>query len=170
MTEVNSMERSIIKNMMLSRSHKDIAAFLERPVAEISEIAAELNPENKISTYQDRLNERKATYIRPVRIKVVKPAGAKMLKADRLKIEREEKLEQKRRNQAERLNIEAQRRNAKRAPSFKMKEVDYSKMVTVRIDRTTFIYAEPGHEQEAKQRFLKTYVRPIHQDFHLKKP
>ena len=50
---------------------------------------------------------------------------------------------------------------SKRRPSmYKTREVDYSKLVTVRIDNKTFIYAKPGREAATKKAFLKHYGLP----------
>ncbi|MBK7885158.1 MAG: hypothetical protein IPJ81_16245 [Chitinophagaceae bacterium] len=54
--------------------------------------------------------------------------------------------------------MDEERKRSRRPPTYKSKEVDYSQLITVRIDAKTFIYAKPGDDiEKLKANFLKTY-------------
>jgi len=78
--------------------------------------------------------------------------------ADRL---HKQRIQERRDALIQRLDYEKSRRMEKelrRGQVLKTREVDYTQLRTVRIDRRTSIYIKPGENPEiAKDRFLKTY-------------
>lgn len=46
---------------------------------------------------------------------------------------------------------------------YKTKAVDYSQLVTIRINAKTIIYSKPGEEAETKANFLKNYTKSLSQ-------
>jgi hypothetical protein len=150
------LERSLIKNMMLSKSFKDIASMLERDVNEIREAVEELKNPGAV-TFQEKLDaKRKVKAPRPPRVKV---------KSAREKKKEEEKLRKEREREIKRKNLDYERSRARassREPKYETKAVDYSQLRSIKIDRTTTIYAKPGEDIETvKANFLKTYQKPI---------
>lgn len=138
-------ERSIIKNMMLSTSHKDIAALIGCTEKEVAEIVSSHIAGTAMVTYQVKLNER--NFERKIdRAKIVNAA----------KIEREKNREQKIKNKNHRIEIEQHRKNSRREPSFKTREVDFTEMMSVRIDSKTVLQVKKGSDIEAlKKRYSK---------------
>jgi LytS/YehU family sensor histidine kinase len=156
--ELTSTEESMIRNMMLSKSYKEIAFVLDFTYDQISAYVSSVTAGTDIITYQQRLDEKKSNGRRSeslTKTKAIKVAKEKV--ADK-KIKEEREATNRHRVDHER-NLENKRRESRqRLPTI---QVDYTKKVMVRIDRTTFIYAFPGQEEQAKAAFLKQYRRPI---------
>lgn len=155
---------------MLTRSHKDIALMVEVDLEDVSNFITATVEDKGIITWQMKLDQRRGAGKSSEAIKnpIEKPVPVDNIVAEAKKLSFE-KREQKRANLAERMNVERQRVNNRRQPQYKTKVVDYSKMVTIRIDRTTTIYAHPGEEEKTKKNFLKFYKRPIDRFEHTSK-
>lgn len=144
-TSVNDM--SIVRNMMLTKSHKQIAQLLGRTEEEIAEAVREVNKEMLI-TFQDKINSKKKV----------------KLKTKKEKLQEENFKSQVLKNKAERIRVERQRALQKghSAPeSFATRKRDYSQLKMVKVDRTTYIYAPHGQEEEARHNYLKMYRTPL---------
>lgn len=162
--EFTSTEGSIIRNMMLNKSCKDIAGLLDLDVEAVNEYVTSVTAGTGIITYQARIDEKKATRSKANAMRIPKPPKEKKVKVKKQTVVKvDDRKEQKRRNKEEADMIEGRRklnlRESRR--QYKTIDVDYSKMVTIRIDRTTIIYSKPGEEEATKTKFLKHYKRPI---------
>lgn len=169
--EFSEMEQSIIKNMMLRKSYKDIAQLLEYDVRDLKRfISAEIEGTD-ITTWQMKLDERKP-------VKRARPAREPASETERLRIDQRKaddlKKELKLAAYRIRINNESERKQLRRQPAYKNVVRDYSKMKLVRIDEKTFIYVKPGDDIEAareryklqveksKAAFIANDVRPEH--------
>ena len=134
---------SIVRNMMLTQSYKQIAQLLNYSEEEIQDAVKLINHELNLVTFQDKLNAKKK-----VKVNVKKD-----------KVREEIFKEQVLKNKAERMRIERQRALERRRPeeTFITRKIDYKEKVMLRIDRNTYIYAEVGKEKQAKEDFLKIY-------------
>jgi hypothetical protein len=154
----SQMEVSVIRNMMHSRSFKDIAAVLDRTKQEIAECVAYIIDGTDIIPFQTSQDQR-LKQNKPVKVKLPKqkPAsGKKITKADLERIEREKRKEQKKVNQQERLRVDHERAKARAEARGKYvtREVDYTKLRTVKVCKGTFVYAKPG---ESDQQVIDRY-------------
>lgn len=124
---------------MLECSVEDVCMFINTEVVNA-----------KLISWQMKLDAK-----RPVR-KVRAPSSE-------LKRRQGEDLKKKIKTEAYRnkIQIEHDRKNVRRPSNYKTILIDYSKLVTVRIDKHTTIYAKPGEEEKTKARFLKHYSKPI---------
>jgi hypothetical protein len=171
-TEISALDQSIIRNSMLSKSHKEIAALLDLQVEEVYLYISQVVKDTGVVTRQmrqDLQHSKKASL--PKAAKPIKEKPAK--KVDSVnEIARQNMATQKpEKQQMEKLrkDQERERRGAlaekkyRRLPTkFKDLEVDYSKLNTIRIDRKTVIYCKPGQDPEAvKKRFLKNYSKVL---------
>jgi len=162
----SQMEVSVIRNMMHSRSFKDIAAVLDRSKEEISECVSWIADGTEIIPHQTILDERAAAQKRPPRVRVPKPktaSPAKLKKADKEKIDREKKKELKKANQQERMRVDHERAKirAESRGRFLTREVDYTNMHMVKVCKGTYVYANPGEtDQQAIDRYYRTYKKP----------
>lgn len=158
MTIFSDDELSIIENMMLFKPHKVIADMLEKPVDDIGKLVESLCASRELESYQSRLKKRVAI---TKKTRVKKPAQQEDIIL-RIKAKGREQEKQKG------MLLESQRLKRKEmlnAPKFKTPDVDYSKKHTVRIDSKTFIYINPGEDEEqAKKNFLKIYSRSFKKD------
>jgi hypothetical protein len=165
-------ELSIIGNMMTSKSNKTIADLLERPITEIAAVINELKTRDGLSSYQDRIDakaaERKATAVKKPKLRVQRV----VTKQNKKEVEKQKKLLEKQKARQERLNMDEKsrvQREKARGPKFNMRKVDYSQKKTLRIDSKTFIYINPGEDEEAaRANFMKTYKKSFNPDEVLK--
>lgn len=144
-------EESIIKNMMLSKSHKDIAALLRCGKEDVKGLIVVLTKDTNIVTHQMKLDQRAAGRPHPVKVKIPRPPT-------KAATEKEKKLKEKvsLRAQQQKNTRERKSRNRPREPEFKTKDVDYSKMIIVKVDRKTFIQVPAGSDIEAvKNKYLE---------------
>jgi hypothetical protein len=165
--EFSEMEQSIIKNMMLRKSYKEIARMLDCDIEQLAFYIIEEVEGMDVITWQMKLDEKKAkapkkpTLLRPV--KVVKQK--ELSDTQKLKIEqrKEEDLKKQIKLAAykNRMSNENESKYRRRPPNYKTIPVDYTKLVTIRIDKSTTIYSIPGEEEKTKTRFLKHYSKPI---------
>lgn len=144
-TSANDM--SIVRNMMLTKSYKQIGQLLDCSEDEIAEAVKEVNKEMLV-TFQDKINAKR---------KVTKVVKKEKLQEERFK-------EQVLKNKAERIRVERHRqlekghRNEER---YQTRHRDYSKMRMIKIDRMTYIYAPHGEEEKTKEEYLKLYKSPL---------
>jgi hypothetical protein len=151
MAEFSEMEQSIIKNSMLRKTHKQIADLLDSNVTDIAQFIQTLTTGTQIISKQMELDAHKKT-------KAPKPLSKHELIADQRK--KDKQAEQMRKNDIEKDRHEQRRRS--REPAFKTKQVDYSQMISVRIDRKTTIYAKPGEDiSELKAKFIELHGTKI---------
>lgn len=138
---------TIVRNAMLTQSHKQIAQLLDCSEDEIAEAVKEVNKEMLV-TFQDKIN--------------AKRKGKKVVKKEKLQ---EEKFkEQVLKNKAERIRVERHRaleKGHRHEERFATRRHDYSKMKMIRIDRMTYIYAPHGEEEKTKEEYLKLYKSPL---------
>lgn len=152
MPDFNDIERTTVKNMMLTASIRDIAFILDRSDDEIRLVMKQLREEDTV-TRQDILDEKRKT-------KPAKKTRKKKVESQDQKLRRQ-RIEERNAAHRQRMNMmEAQRKQrlAARQPVFVTKEVDYSKMQSVRIDRRTTIILNPGEDKKAAvEKFISTY-------------
>lgn len=170
--EFSEMEQSIIKNMMLRKSYKDISSLLGCNVDDLAFFITVRIEGTDIMTWQMKLdahksvkkikdsNQRMEKKVTAPEGKVIIPRPARDLKREEKKLQEEQLQEFKRKRHLEKLNAENEKKYRRRPPNYKTIAVDYSKMITVRIDRKTVIYANPGEDiEKLKQRFKKNYSK-----------
>lgn len=153
--EFTASDQSIIRNLMLTKSHRDIASFMECNIEDINRVICSMVIGTAIITHQMKLDKKAADRKTPP-----KP---KDLSRKRVAVQKQviKQAEEKQRSYSEVMKVERQRRNLNREPRLPTKHVDYSQKISVRIDRKTTIYADPGEDIQAlKERFLKTY-KPV---------
>jgi len=163
----------MVQRLMLKSSYQDIAIMLGKLVTEIETLVEEMIRGKHIVTFQMKLDYEKAKKNKPVKekkpdvVKTPKPLKVKTTAAGKVKrtkkVDKEKKRlrelnDQKKRNRVERLNMEADRKNLRRQPELKTKVVDYSKLITVMIDRRTAIYVKPGEDIEAAKRLYHAKI------------
>jgi hypothetical protein len=165
----SNYETSIIRNMMLTKSAKYIAVILEMDTAEIKVLLAALANTAGIISYQQKLDDKlaakKAATISKTRTKRIRDQRQGAATIEQKKLQREnDRLRKEQLKLAIRRDKESKRVSlypARRPPNYKTIVVDYTKLVTVRIDRQTMIYSQPGEETATKKKFLEKYVKPI---------
>lgn len=145
----------------MQKSASDIARLLDYDIADVTAFINSAVEGSEIVTCQMKLDARKKA--RPS-----KAAPGKRRKPEQVRRAEEKNREyliseQKRLNKLEKENIEQSRRKASwesRRPLYKTKVVDYSKLITVRINRKTVIYAKPGEDiEKLKKSFRKNYPK-----------
>jgi hypothetical protein len=151
MPELTLTELSIIKNMMLSKSHKYISDLLGHPILEIKNCIKELTAPGVV-TYQDKLDAAKRNRVstKPLKIKAIP------VKKVIVKHQVETTINQRQKNKDERLFIERQREGERKRSraTIPTRIIDYSKLVKVIIDKKTCIYVKPGQEETGREEFL----------------
>jgi len=148
-------EEGIIRNMMLTTSYKDIASLLDCSKLDVAEIVDRLTRGTDIITWQAKLNQKKAEQM--------KAAGPKkMTPAVKARIEKEKDKQLKKQVTAQRNNFERNKANTRREFQYKTKHVDFTKMVSVRVDEKTQILVPAGTDPEAtKAKYLKNNKNKI---------
>lgn len=139
---ISANDMTIVRNMMLTKSYKQIAQLLDCSEEDIAVAVTEINVTHLV-TFQDKLN---------AKVKVKEKHQEEKFKEQVLK------------NKAERLRVERHRaleKSRHREERFETRQHDYSKMRMIRIDRMTYIYARHGEEEKARQDYLKLYKTPL---------
>ncbi len=165
MVVFSDMEKGIIRNMMLSKSHRDIARIIDCSVDQVASIITEEIAGTDTITHQMKLDATKP----PKKTKPPKPPKQvlqekKLSATQKRSIEKQRIADQKqqRKLEAYRVARDIEIEKKKRRPSnYKTIEVDYTKKIMVKIDHTTYIYSVPGQEEKTKRDFLKNYKKPI---------
>ncbi len=155
--DFSDMELSIVRNMMRTRSNKDIANILDRPLIEVDSVVSHLVTITGLDSFQMKLDQS-----RPNKVKASKPPRVKVVKAE-VKSELRNRQEEREAIRRHRLKMEdamRQKRAARNEQKYVTKRVDYSKMNHVKIDRNTWIVVNPG-DKESVERFKHMYVKPI---------
>jgi len=165
--EFTDMELSIIGNMMVSKPNRQIAELLDIDVAhintEVNRQAALLGIIPLQSKIDAKIAQKKA-----IRAKHQTKRGNEAInrkarqeteiqKADRIR------KEQRQQEKLTRLNADEKSRvfrEKARGPKFQTKQVDYTQLHAVRIDKKTIIYIKPGQDEDkAREHFLKTHTK-----------
>lgn len=145
--EFTITDQSIIKNMMLQKSAKEISKLLDCKTQDVLDFMKIAVHGTNIVTCQMKLDAK-----RPLK----KPVKKKQ--KDNSKLQLKKLVEERKKEKVKRLQMDEERKRSRRPPTYKSKEVDYSQLITVRIDAKTFIYAKPGDDiEKLKANFLKTY-------------
>jgi hypothetical protein len=146
--QIDEMDLSMIRNMMLTKSPKAIAKTMGLPVAPVQEAVLtmyqELGIEFKWPAVADKTQN---TEQQP---KPRKPKAKEPKITSRVIRKEDPVLKQ----------IQANRRQRS---EFKMesRQIDYSSLVSVRVDQKTWIMVKPGQEQKAASAFKKNYRTPM---------
>ena len=142
----SAAESGMIQNMILSKSFKQIADLLGCTVEDIRVKVDEMQKENFVMTWQMKLDEKK------VLKKTLKASGIKSIRENKVV-----KIDQNKINNDEKRFIEKQRHEERRRSrsTIPTRNIDYSKMVRVTIDKKTSIYCRPGEEVKAKNEFIQ---------------
>lgn len=154
-------ELVLIKNMALTKTHKQIADLLECEVDDVTDVIDRtFKGVQGLQTYQDKVNkrnEKKAAMPKTVKIqkpekikeqkpvKEIKPKvrQAKKVKAIDPELERR-KIEREKMAKITQQNNESKRARRERGePKFATKKIDYSKMQLVKVDKKISIYVDP---------------------------
>ena len=171
--EFSETELSIIGNMMISKTNKAIADLLERPLYDVAQVIADIKLREDIESFQDKIDAKNAARKlsqanqQRTRRAAVKNSPKRKQETEAKRLAREQKeikdaLKRQRLNRDEKSRVD---REKARGYKFQTKVIDYSKLHTLRIDRKTVIYIQPGQdEQKAKADFLKTYKRSFKAD------
>jgi hypothetical protein len=150
----SSIEVRLIRSLISCRSDEDIAMILEKPVqdvaAKIHELTGGVGPyQAKLNKKKNKVEKKKREHKKEVVVRQQKRSEGKAKK------EFESNKSKEIRKLIARQNAERQARNRERdKPLFKMNKVDYTKLIAVRIDYKTVIYAKPGEDiAEVKKRY-----------------
>lgn len=167
--EFSEYELSIIGNMILSKSNKTIADLLDRPVKEVVDLVTEIKIRENLISFQDKLDtkiaQRKALHGKHQNRRGSAAMNKLNNKAPETEIQKElrHKQEQRQIEKIKRLNEDEKRRSNKEKnnrPKFKMKNIDYSQLHSLRIDSKTIIYIKPGEDPAiARANFLNIYKK-----------
>lgn len=131
-------EMILIRNECRNKTIKEIAALLNKPVDDVSDFILALAKEEGLTLFGKEVEKEKVT---PAKVKPENKQAAIISR----KIE---------------LTQEQQRRK-NNSPQYKTKEVDYSKLICVRVNDKTIIYVKPGADIEAeKRRCLESLNKP----------
>lgn len=198
MNEVSEMEVSIIKNMMRQNGNKHIAQVMDLPINLVNDVVINIYKETGIAPKQlalDQIENDKAAWRQELqKAKDARKAEAQQerdqQKQAAQKIREEQKLlkqqEKASRPKPEKIkkeivieppkaNREAEKYHAQRKKEydrkkFTTKDVDYTQMISVRVDDKTTIFIKPGESAvEARMNYLdrekikkkKLYAKPI---------
>ena len=131
-------------------------------VKDLSGLLNTMLPATAFADFESRVTALKTV---AKKIKVIKPpkeiSAKKQQKIAAEKIEFRKKLEARNTRNAVEKKI-ADNKNFNRR-KYKTKVVDYSQLVTIRINAKTFIYSKPGEEEITKANFLKNYTKSLSQ-------
>jgi hypothetical protein len=131
-------EIQIINKEVSKRSFVDIAFLLDRPV---SEVAAYVSENYKENSFQAQMDERRPKVERQPRTKKKNPQILSR------RILQDQKTNRDRRNEAK----------------YVTKQIDYSKMKTVRIDDRTYVYAPIDEDPKiAREKYFANQKLPKH--------
>jgi hypothetical protein len=152
--EFSEMDQMIIRNCMLSKSHKDIAELIGCDVKTVAAFIVVLIAGTSIVTRQMIIDQKKIGQKKPVAKK------AKPISDEKIKEEWREQKEVKARNFNEHIKIERRKDQDRRFPKYKTLSVDTSRLLSVRIDDKTTIFIKPGEDAAAaKEQFFKNRIR-----------
>lgn len=144
--QFTAIETMIMQREAATKTASSIAFLLDRSVDDVKWFLRSIAEDGGISTRQSQIEQKKAA--RPVKQKVPKP---KKQKAPKI-ISREVKFVPS----AFELQQRA-KRTKEAADRFQTKAVDYSQLITVKVDNRTHIYIKPGQDpQAAIDRFHKS--------------
>ncbi len=159
--ELTSYEESMIRNMMLSKSHREISKILDISIDETSKVISAAVSGSEIVTFQMKLDDKQMNRQRAASLRkkpVIDVARIEKQTSDLIQKKRDkEKSKQHRLDNDRRVRNETKLREQ----SFKTRDQKLFEKVLVRIDHKTFIYARPGEEESAKKNFLKHYKKPL---------
>lgn len=154
--EFSFLELRIIQSLIPLKSFAEIAEAIDKPLPMVSDYIINITKNKNRSSRQQQINAKNDLRNQKKEASLFKAKTRLPRKPNKDKIERE-------RRQAERLTIRRQqvineqnRKSRRQLPEFKTKEVDYSKMISVKVDRKTFIQVPVGADVEAvKNNYLK---------------
>ena len=146
---ITETDLGLIYNMALTKPVVTIARVMEISVEEIGAIVKEYCDKNNFTSYQERMQQRKA--LRPSKPKKVKKSKSAAIRKPKVETEAQRLAREKKEERAEKARINANiqekqrsQRESKRGPLFKTKEVDLSKLISVRLDDKTLVFVKPG--------------------------
>jgi len=149
MMEFSETERSIIQNMMATKSHKEIAFMVDRNIEDVAAFIKKLCAETGLPARQQKLDDKRKH--RPDKVSLKKLEK----KSEAALLNREQK--ERNRQERRRINHEKEKERIENEQRFETKKEDYSNKVMVKVDRNTYIYAERGKEQQARNEYLNRY-------------
>ena len=131
-------------------------------VKDLSGLLNTMLPATAFADFESRVTALKTV---AKKIKVIKPpkeiSAKKQQKIAAEKIELRKKMEERKaKNLIEKKVVDNRNFNKRK---YKTKAVDYSQLVTIRINAKTFIYSKPGEEEITKANFLKNYNKSLSQ-------
>jgi hypothetical protein len=127
----------LIEKEMGRKTYTDIAFLLDKEVVDVTTFINALAAERQLITYQQSIDAKRSA-VKKVIVKQPKP----IKKAE---VKEKEKV-MKARNLQEVYKRERDKKEQRRM--FKTKKVDYSQMITVRVDSKTVVYTKPGDDPE----------------------
>lgn len=140
------------------KTDEGIAEVLELPIETVREMMKQVTGKGNSSYH---LEMEKKT-LGKGKGKAVAREGRRKTKEEvdeqrRLKTALEEKAREKRRLLAKQEAEREKNRRQRDKPLFETKKIDYSRMVSVRVDGRTIIYIEPDQDpEEAKRKFIES--------------
>src|SRR5688500_3377573 len=126
-------ELRLVQSLVCKKKYQDIADLIDRPVEEVTELIEKMASQKNIVSYQQQFDNK-------VKEKKQKSDSIKRIRLKNVNADKEQrsKLIEKHKNQKILQQQEVARR--KRAePLFQTRSVDYSQLITIRIDRRTII-------------------------------
>jgi hypothetical protein len=146
--EFSVFELRIVRNLATKVSPQAIADILERPADQVADVVSRVAEKYHFLPYD-------------LKVKCIqeKALRVKKKKASLKKEGKKREVGSFRKRRSDQVEIEAamiRKRKENSRPAYKMKVVDYSKLIPVRIDKKTVTYIQPGEDPvKAKELFLK---------------
>lgn len=140
MKDFMDSEKAMIKNMALTKSHKQIADLMDCEVIDVAELIKQIfYKDNGVQTYQDKIDQHKPARPAKPKKKVIK----KSVKFTDPELEKKRVAREKQALIANQQNEMKAARKERSAPKFATKKIDYSKMKLIPVDKKTSIYVDP---------------------------
>jgi len=164
MKDFSFSDLTIIKNMALTKTHKQIAELVECDVADVADVINKtFEGVTGLQTYQEKVDKRNANKVlrepKPAAVKIRAPAKEKPVRPAQDTFLDDRKKE--RAAIAKQISQENEQRRSKRQaeqqPKHVSKKVDYSKMKLIPINSKTSIYVDPTKDiRQQVEAFKKT--------------
>jgi hypothetical protein len=144
--EFTELEIALIEKEATRKPYSEIAFLLDRTVKEVKDFISVFFKDREIVLFQSLLDEKKKT--RPSVIREPRPSKGEKKKPRKISriIQQENK---------------AAFKNTRGGRVYFDRQVDYSKLITVRIDDKTFVYAQPGEDPDkVREKYFHNLTLP----------
>jgi hypothetical protein len=163
MDEFTPLEIQLIKCSLTVRTDEEIAELLERPVQDIRKLINDLT--GMAGQRQQEIQERRLVQLQAKSVK----RNIQRKKAEehidnqekKEKIKPPEQTEQKQRNSEHRAQLKKQ--DSAMSRKYSTRQIDYTKLRSLRIDDRTTVFLEPGDDpEEVRKKYLAIRKQQSH--------